>query len=122
MERKRQTAFTLVELLLGIALMGLLLTSLGPLWHSMRQVNDREMARQRCLAAAASELDSLARTGREIEPDQARRLWPNVRLESARSAGQGDWAGLTLLKVTARSDSHGREVRVDLARYVEGGP
>lgn len=111
----------LTELLVGMGALAVILVTAAPLWQAMQKVNDREMARQRCLAAAAAQLDSLGRTGQTIPPDQIDRLWPRVRVDVAREAGQGDWAGLTLLKAAAVTVSHGREVRAELARYVEGG-
>jgi type II secretory pathway pseudopilin PulG len=121
MGARTKTGWTLVETLVGLSILTMLLLGLTVTQTTLGRMNDRQMVKQRCLAAAESQLDSLAATGRAIPQAEVERLWPGLRLRAERSEGAGDWTGLVLLTVTASGDSHGLPVRVVLARYVPAG-
>jgi len=120
MEKKRMRCggFLLAEVITATALLGLIVVGLMVSMNGFALVNDSQWARQRCTAAAQAQLDSLAATGKPIEPSACRRLWPGVEISMTRSPGAGPWAGLELIEVTATAQAGPRRITVRLARYL----
>lgn len=107
----------LAEILVSIAILGLLMGGLAVSQEATRKSNAFQHARQRCIAAAQAQLDSLAAQGKPLAPDDGRRLWPDVRTELAAADGKGQWQGLQRVTVVAIGKANGREVRIELSRY-----
>ncbi len=118
---QRAGGFTLIETAIGAALLGGLMIVSISLQRSAGEVNAQQLARQRCIAAGRATLDSLTATGRPLDDEDVRRLWPGVEVHVEYAAGEGDWAGLTLARATAEATGGGYPVRVDLARYLPTG-
>ena len=116
--RIRGRGFLLAELMVATALLGLIITCLAVSMNGFALVNDCQWARQRCAAAAEAQLDSVTATGRLIEPQEIKRLWPGVDISVGRSAGAMPWDGLELIQVTATAQAGPRKITVRLARYV----
>jgi len=141
----RKRGFLLAELIVSMALLGLIIAGLAVSMNGFEMVNNYEWARQRCTAAAEAQLDSLIATGAAITPQELQRLWPGVELlvtvdfppaGATKAAGAEDrgrdpnaaadggaaWSGLKLIQVTATARPGPRQVTVRLARYVEQAP
>ena len=116
--RVRYSGFLLAELMVATALLGLIITGMAVSMNGFSLVNDCQWARQRCTAAAQAQLDSLAATGRLIEPQEIKRLWPGVDVSVDKSAGATLWDGLELIQVTATAQAGPRKITVHLARYL----
>ena len=129
-ERMRRTnAFMMTELIVALSLIGLIFAGLAMSMHGFGAFNRYQWARQQCIAAAQAQLDSLAARGAPIDPQTSQRLWPTVDVTLQRTPGAGQWQGLELCQVDATAQAGPREVRVQLARYLqpmpqapEGGP
>jgi type II secretory pathway pseudopilin PulG len=126
--RVRYSGFLLAELMVATALLGLIITGMAVSMNGFSLVNDCQWTRQRCTAAAQAQLDSLAATGRLIESQEIKRLWPGVDVSVDKSAPAAPWDGLDLVQVTAIAQAGPRKITVHLARYlrresaaVEGG-
>ena len=107
----------LAEILISLGILGLLMGGLTLAGNTSRKANAILLTRQACVAAAQAHLEALASTGKPVAPDEARRLWPNVRVTLAADDGQGQWEGLKLVTASATGTADGREVKVELARY-----
>ena len=116
--RVRYSGFLLAELMVATALLGLIIACLAVSMNGFSLVNDCQWARQRCTAAAEAQLDSLTATGRLIEPQEIKRLWPGVDVSVDESSGAAPWDGLELVRVTATAQAGPRKITVHLARYV----
>jgi type II secretory pathway pseudopilin PulG len=110
--------FLLAELIISIALLGLIMVCLAVSMNGFSLVNDCQWARQRCTAAAQAQLDSLSATGGPIEPKELQRLWPGVAVSTDRSSAAAPWEGLELIQTTATTQAGPREIMVRLTRYV----
>ena len=108
----------LIELVVAVGILGILLTALGQIQYQLTKLNALQWTKARCVTAGQGQLDSIAATGSPIAKDELERLWPGIKLQIQRSPGQGDWQGLTLLSVTAIGQTKGKEVKVELARYI----
>ncbi len=117
-ERIRIRGFVLAELAVSISLLGLILAGLAVSMQGFAKLNHYQWTRQRCVAAAEAQLDSLTATGRPIDDAQLKRLWPEVNVVMDPEAGAGVWEGLTLVRITATGRTGAREVTVRLERYV----
>jgi hypothetical protein len=113
----------LVELMMSSALMVLLMLCAARVSISAARFNRFQHARQRCLAAAEAQLDSVATRRESISPAEIQRLWPGVAVTVSGEPGQGDWTGLTMMTVSASTATGDRTVTVELRRCVatEGG-
>ena len=115
-----------VDSMIALVILGIALGGFALAQGAAAEVNRFLLARQRCILAAEAQLDSIAATGAAVGKDRFAKAWPNVRTEVTKTPGKGEWAGLVLVKVVASTDSPGRDVRVELARYIraekaEGG-
>ncbi len=116
---RRADGFLLTELIVSITVVGLIVIGLAVSMQGAAAFNRYQWSRPQCVAAARAQLDCLTATGTFLPEEQMQRLWPKVTVTVARSAGQGQWAGLELVQATAtmRVTPHPTEVR--LARYVQ---
>lgn len=119
--RTRCGGFLWAELVVAMALLGVVVAGLAVSMNGFALVNNCHWTRQRCTAAAEAQLDSLVATGRPIERQELQRLWPRVDVRVDRAPGAGPWDGLELLQVTATAQAGPRQVTVHLARYLRRG-
>ena len=108
----------MIEMMVALGILGILVVGLAQTQYQVQRFNAVQLARMRCIAAAQAQLDSIAATGQPIADAETERLWPGIRAEVQQLPGQGEWTGLTLVKVTASGSAKGPEVKVELARYV----
>lgn len=119
-KNKKYGGFLFTDLVVGLAVLGILLTGLALSLHGFAKFNHYQLLRQRCIAAAQAELDSIAITGRPIRDEALERLWPKVSVSIQQSEGAGQWEGMKLVKVTASGKSFRKQVKVQLSRYILG--
>lgn len=116
----KHPGFLLTEMLVATAVMGLILTGLALAMNGFARFNRYQLVRQRCIAAAQAQLDSITATGKSIPQEDFQRLWPNLATSVKSSPGAGQWEAMTLIEVTATGKSFRKEVQVRLNRYVLG--
>ena len=114
----RSGGWVLVEAIVSLSLLGIVAGILAITQNEAGRFNAAQLARQRCVAAAQAQLDSISADGKELPPDEVSRLWPGLKTQVTRSPGQGQWQGLTLVRVQADGTARDRPVSVKLARYV----
>jgi type II secretory pathway pseudopilin PulG len=119
-KNKKYGGFLLPELAISVSLLGVLLTLLAISLNSFRRFNHYQLVRQRCVSAAQAQLDSIAVTGKAIDEEDFKRLWPKLSVSIQKSAGSGQWEGLKLIQVKAKAKSFNRDVKVELSRYILG--
>ena len=119
-KNKKYGGFLFTDLVVGLGVLGILLTGLALSLHGFAKFNHYQLLRQRCTAAAQAELDSIAITGGPIPDEALKRLWPKVSVSIQQSEGAGQWEGMKLVKVTASGKSFRKEVKVQLSRYILG--
>ena len=111
--------FLLTEVIVAMGLLGLLLAGMALSLHGLAKFNRYQLIRQRCIAAAQAQLDSIVTTGKSIGDEDVERLWPGLSLSVKRSPGTEQWQGLERLEVTASGKSFRKEVKIRLSRYVQ---
>lgn len=117
-KKKKHGGFTLIEIMVGLAVLGMVLVGLALSLNGFAKFNRYQWMRQHCIAAAQAELDSIAVTGEAIREEDFVRLWPNLTVSIKESAGAGQWEGMKLVEVKASGKSFSKEVKVQLCRYV----
>lgn len=115
---RRRRGFLLADLIVSIALFGVLLAGLAVSVNGFGAFNRYQWARQQCIAAAMAQLDSVTATGAPIDSDECERLWPRVTVSLERTPGVEQWAGLERIDVEASAQVGSRRVVVETARYV----
>jgi len=118
MSNARYKGFFLADFLTSIVLLGVIITILAASMNGFSKFNHYQWARQRCIAAATAQLDSITATGSPIGEQELQRLWPQVSVVVDRSAVEGRWDGLELVQVTAVAG----ELKVRLVRYIQPRP
>ena len=116
-KRKKYGGFTLIEIMVSVAVLGLVLGGLALSLHGFAKFNRIQWMRQHCIAAAQAQLDSIAVTGEAIRDEDFKRLWPNLSFSIKESAGAGQWEGMKLIEITSSGKSFSKEVKVQLCRY-----
>ena len=119
MMNNKNRGFLLTETIVGMSLLGLLLAGLALSLFGLAKFNRYQLVRQRCIAAAQAQIDSIATTGEPVSDENLNRLWPGISLSVGRSPGTGQWRGLNRLEVTASGKSYRKDVTIQLSRYVQ---
>lgn len=114
----KYSGFLMSEIVVALAILGILLVGLGLSLHGFAKFNRYQLVRQRCIAAAQAELDSITATGKPIAAADFKRLWPKLGVSIEKSPGAGQWQGLELVEVTANGKSFRKEVVIRLSRYI----
>jgi len=117
-KRGKQKGFITAELITAIAVLGVIIVGLTASLSAFSLFNDYQWARQRCIAAAQAQLDSITATGRPVEPEKMARLWGAVEVSVSKKPGEAQWEGLELIEITAAAQAGPRRVTVHLARYI----
>jgi type II secretory pathway pseudopilin PulG len=119
-ENKRREGFLLTEIVVSMAILGILVAALALSLHGFAKFNRYQLVRQQCIAAAQAELESMSATGAPIPDDDFDRLWSNLNISIKKSPGIGQWSAMELVEVTAVGSSFNREVKIQLSRYFPG--
>lgn len=117
-KRNRHNGFLLTELMTALALLMIILTCMALSLKVFRRINQYQLIRQRCVAAAQAQLDCITVTGQPISEEDLKRLWPKLNIEIEQSDGTGQWQGMKLLKVRATAKADNRKVSVELAGFL----
>jgi hypothetical protein len=117
-KEKRYGGWLVAEMVVAFSLLGILIGCLAVSLHGVGKLNRYQLLRQSCIAAAESQLDSLAVTGRAIPEEDFARIWPGLSVSIEKSDGADKWEQLRLVEVTVTGESSGRRVKVRLARYI----
>ena len=115
---RKYGGFLWTEVAVAIIVMGVILVTFALLLDGFRRFNNYQLVRQRCIAAAGAQLDSITATGKPIRDEDIVRLWPKLNVSIKKSPGTGQWQEMTLVEVTACSRSFRNEVKVRLSRYI----
>jgi type II secretory pathway pseudopilin PulG len=113
----KYAGFTIAEVVVALVVLGMVVSGLALSLQTFAKLNRCQWMRQRCIAAAQAQLDSIAVTGQAIRDEDFRRIWPNLSVSIKESAGTGQWEGMKLVRVTANGRTFGKEVQVQLCRY-----
>jgi len=97
----RPSGFLLTELIVSLTVLGVLMVGFALSLHAFAKFNRYQLVRQRCIAAAQAQLDSISVTGKPVPEEEVRRLWPGLTVSIHESAGTGQWQGMRLVQVTA---------------------
>ena len=80
--------------------MAMLLAGLAFSLNGIAKFNRYQLVRQRCIAAAQAELESMAATGAPVSDEDFARLWPKLSVSIKKSPGTGQWLSMQLVEVT----------------------
>ena len=116
---KSQRGFLILEFFAVLAIFGVIFFLLATVLNSSRRMNHLQFQRQRCIASAQANLDSIAATGKPISPENNTRLWPKVTTTIEQTAGTDQYEGLTLITVTSKAKALSREAQIKLTRYFQ---
>jgi hypothetical protein len=114
----KNSGWAVTELIVSIGILGMIMGGLYTSMNTCRMFNKYQLLRQRCVAAAQAQLESIAATGEKISDKDNERLWPDVEISVERKDGSGDWQGLRLVTVTARNVRLKKTVSIELSRYL----
>jgi type II secretory pathway pseudopilin PulG len=115
---KRYDGFLVTEMTVALTVLGILLVGFALALHSFATFNRYQLVRQRCIAAAQAQLDSIAAIGKPIPDEDFKRLWPKLSVYIKKSVGNGQWQEMKLVEVTTKGKSFRNEVKIQLSRYI----
>lgn len=118
MKHRRSTpGFMLTELIVSLSGLGILMAMLAVTLFWAGRCHHLLFLRQKCIAAAQAQIESICTRGLPIEPNKATALWPDVELQTQILPGLDQWQGLGLIQATASIRSGRTVVQISLARY-----
>jgi len=117
-KNNRYRGYLFAEMMAALAVMGVLLVGFAVSLDGFRRFNDYQLVRQRCIAAAQAQLDSITERGKALDDEDFKQLWPKLTASIQESPGTGQWQGLILVEVTVNGRSYNRQVRIKLSRYI----
>ena len=116
---RRRGGWILAEMIASVVIASAIIAVLATGQSNAAATNKLLLARQQCIAAAEAQLDALTATGRPLDAAANKQLWPAVKVELRRQAGQGAWSGLTLVTAVATAPAGEVKAKVELSRYVQ---
>jgi len=116
-KRNKHNGFLLTELIVALTVLVIILSCLAMALKVFRNINQYQLTRQRCISAAQAQLDCIAVTGKEIDDEDFKRLWPKMSVEIKQSDGIDQWQGLKLVNVRATVKDINKDITVEMARY-----
>lgn len=117
-KNNKYRGYLFAELMAALAVTGVLIACFAISLDGFRRFNHYQLVRQRCIAAAQAQLDSITKMGKPVSDEDFNRLWPKLTVSIQQSAGTEQWKGLQLIEVTVNGQSFNRQVRVKLSRYI----
>ena len=117
-KEKKYKGIFLVELFVGLTVLGFLLVCLALSIYGYAKFNQYQSVRQQCIAAGQAQLDSITATGNPVSQDENKRLWPKIDVTIEQSDGSGQWTGLKLVRAKTQGMSFNTPVNVELSRYI----
>lgn len=118
LRRIQSEGYLLIDAVVALFIFSLIIMGWMTLSKTTSRFNGIQMVRQRCIAAGQAQLDSYSAIGKSISKEKVSQLWPGIQTEITSFPGQGDWTGLTLVKVTSQGMYEEKQIQVTLARYV----
>jgi len=119
MKNKIKTnGFLTLELHTGIVLLVMLTFCFAVSMNGFARINDYHLVKQRCIAAAQAQLDSIEITGSALSKKQFKSLWPKINCSIKQTLPTNQWKGTKLIKVSADSQSFNHKVKTELCRYI----
>lgn len=116
--RKTESGLLSIELLVTVAVMVVLFGVLATVGGAFKKVNDYRWTRHVLIAAGQSQMDAIAATGRPIDEQTFRRLWPKVQCTVDITEGEGPWQGLQKVRLQLSAKSRQSVIEIFLIRYM----
>ena len=116
--KRRSGGFIFAEIAVSLTVVAMLLAGVAYSLNGIAKFNHYQLVRQHCIAAAQAELDSLTATGEPISDEDFSRIWPQLTVSIEKSAGQEQWQGAQLVKVTTSGKYLRKQVIIELSRYI----
>ena len=118
LKKRRYGGFLFAEMTVSLTVIAMLLAGIAFSLNGIAKFNHYQLIRQQCIAAAQAELDSLTATGKPINDEDFSLIWPRLKVSIEKSAGQGQWQGIELVKVTTTGKYLRKQVTIELSRYI----
>ena len=118
-KNRKYAGFLITELTVAMIVMGIILAGLALTLNGIRRFNHYQLTKQRCLAAAQAQLDSIAATGEPINKADFKQLWPKLSVAIYTSRGVGQWQGMELVRIMTTGKSFNKQVKVEQYRYLQ---
>ncbi len=117
-KNQRHEGFLLTEMVVSMTILGMVLAGLALSLYGFAKFNHYQLVRQKCIAAAQAQLESIAVTGGPIPEQDFAGLWSNISVSTEKSPGNGQWSSMELVEATAVGRSFRKEIKIQLSRYL----
>ncbi len=115
--KNKYNGYLITELMVALIVLGIILGCMALSMKVFKKLNSYQLIRQQCISAAQAQLDCIVVTGRPIDNEDFKSLWPKIDFQVEQSDGNGLWQGLKLIKVKTSAKADNKAVSVELARY-----
>ena len=114
----KRSGWLTIEMVIAIGIMATLISVLGVVGNTFKKVEDQRWTRHTMLTAAQAQMDAIVVTGKPIDEDTFRRLWPKVQCTVDISQGAGQWQGLQKIRLELSAKARERTVKTSMVRYI----
>ena len=114
----KQSGWLTTEMVIAIGIMATLISAMAVVGNTFKKVNDTRWMRHTVLAAGQAQMDAIVVTGKPIDKDTFRRLWPKVQCTVDVSQGTGQWQGLQKIQLDLSAKCRERTVKTSMVRYI----
>ena len=115
---RKSKAFILTEMVVCVTIILMLMAGFSFAMWSFGAIQKQMHAKEQCLAAVNSQLDSIAASGNPLDSNVVHSSWPGVEVSVETLQGQGQWQGLDLVTVSASTYAGKKQVSVSQQRYI----
>ncbi|MHC5083657.1 MAG: hypothetical protein ACYTET_06925 [Planctomycetota bacterium] len=115
MKTRKHKGLLSIELVVSLGVLATLGGVLMTLNIAFGKANQKLWMRHTCFAAGAAQADAIATTGKPIDPEKFKSLWPDVDCQISMQPGTGQWEGLTHLQLLMSAEKKKQTVRVELS-------
>jgi type II secretory pathway pseudopilin PulG len=119
--RRKYSGSLTIEVITAIFLLIVITAALLTSLRFYGYYNRLQWTRQRCMAAAQAQLDSIMVQNAPLSPEEIQHLWPGVKCTLSKQPGQNQWKDLDLYTATTTAQVRKRTVSIQMKRYIKSG-
>ena len=116
--QRKHKGSLIIEMVVAISVLATIIGVVAALNFSFGKLNRHLWAKHTCYAAGQAQMDAIAATGKPIEQEKFKSLWPNVTCQVETADGTGSWQGLTQVQLSLSAKVKKKDIQVQMTRYL----
>ena len=114
----KRSGWLTTEMVIAIGILATLISMLGVVGNAFKKMNDYRWTRHTVLTAGQAQMDAIVVTGKPIDDETFRRLWPKVQCKVDITQGTDQWFGLQKIQLDLSAKCRERIIETSMVRYI----